>query len=347
MTETGACSPANPSVPSSGVLCPNKIGPYILADIIGEGGFSVVRSAIHESTNATVACKIIPKRRLVTMGIADSLQREAEILRRLRHPAVCAVYDILYDAINCYVIMELCPEGSLRTRILNQSTMSEQQAKPIFWQLVNAVAFIHSCGVAHRDIKPENILIDHSDHIKLIDFGLSNFITEDDLFSTRVGSPCYAAPEWFGLARYSGIRADAWSSGVVLFTMLTGRLPWSGVNEQQVIDKITKAEYYVPESLSERCRDLIKKILELDPERRFTPEQILNHPWLAGASLSRQGPIAQQRRELTKCLHSCEGSKIRAVRWSGFGDTALMLIRKGRLNRDNRASLTRQSSFGG
>jgi serine/threonine protein kinase len=346
MQQAEAVIPTRRSVPSLAVVSPNKIGPYLLGDIIGEGGFSVVRSALHESTRSRVACKIIPKRHLAMLGLDNALQRETEILRRLRHPAICAIYEVLSDTINCYVVMELCPQGSLGTRILNNTKLSEDSSKIVFRQLIEAVSYIHESGVAHRDLKPENILIDQNDRIKLIDFGLSNYLTQDGLFSTRAGSTPYAAPECFGRTPYDGVKFDCWSCGVVLYTMLTGQLPWTSPNDQKIIAQICKGEYYLPKSLSDPSRDLLSKILELDPQRRFSTADMLAHPWLAGVALPDQADP-----ERTKTTPAMQARRIAPGKSMGLSETALMLIRKGKINRDRlvrrpaRPGETADSSF--
>jgi serine/threonine protein kinase len=331
-------TPPPRSVAGSTVVCPNKIGPYLLQNAIGEGGFSVVRTAVHEETNETFACKVIPRRRLAVLGLESQLNREVDILKSLRHPSICSLYEVLYDTINCYVIMELCPQGSLRERIIAQEKLPESQAKGIFRQLLEAVAYIHERRLAHRDIKPENIMIDDSDQIKLIDFGLSNFQGEDGLFATRVGSTGYAAPECFGRERYDGYKCDTWSCGVVLFTMLTGGLPWVCHNDQKMIDQICSCSYFLPLTLSTDAKDLIEKILKLDTEERYSATQILGHSWFSGMpspEVRRRSSMPQRGIKISASQPLCllAGSS-GSSRMSG---AAMMLIQKGNMHRQGRA----------
>jgi serine/threonine protein kinase len=235
---------------------------------------------------------------------------------------------------------------------LQEVKLTETEAKMIFKQLIDALTYIHARGLAHRDLKPENILIDDHDKIKLIDFGLSNFQAEDGLFGTRVGSTCYAAPECFGHDRYDGFKCDAWSCGVVLYTMLTGQLPWVCHNDQKMIDQIRKGDYFIPATVSDQARDLLEKILRLDPQERFYTEQILSHPWLAQIEVSaaalprwalggsRVVP-ASASQPLTRILGGKTGD--------GLSETALMLIKKGNLHRQHKTGVSKivTNSFDG
>jgi serine/threonine protein kinase len=252
------------------------------------------------------------------------------------------MYEVLMDTINCYVMMELCPQGSLRNRIVSVTRIPEPEAKYIFRQLIDALAYVHARGLAHRDVKPENVLMDDNDHIKLIDFGLSNFQGEDGLFATRVGSTCYAAPECFGDDRYDGFKSDSWSCGVVLFTMLTRAQPWLSQNGQKQIDQICKGDYFVPLNLSPDARDLISKILKVDPLARFSTAQILGHPWLDHVSSVSPASEHPKWAALTPALSQpvcripANGGPQR-----GLSDVAMRLIHKGKVHHSKTPALPR------
>jgi serine/threonine protein kinase len=311
------------------IISPNKIGPYHLRQPIGEGAFSVVRIAVKEHTQKTFACKIVPKKRLIEKGLADQFDREAQILTCLRHPFVCALQEILFDTINCYAVMEYCPFGSLSARILKSGKLKEHESQMIFKQIIIAIAYVHSQGIAHRDIKPENILLDDASRVKVIDFGLSNYQT-DHLLSTPVGSTCFAAPECFTPHGYDGFKCDAWSCAVVLFVMLTGQFPWTSHNTQQMVDQITSAQYHLPPSFPEEAADLVRRVLVVDANARLSIDGILNHPWLAGVNV----PLPSSNTE--------QAGTIRASRSLSFAPDASrspiaacgrMLIQKGRMAR--------------
>lgn len=131
----------------------------------------------------------------------------------------------------------------------------------------------------HRDLKPENLLLDHNNNVKLVDFGLSNLYKEGEKLKTACGSPCYAAPEMIRGERYHGLGADIWSSGVILYAMVCGYLPFEDQNTKKLYQKIIKAEYQMPDFLSPDCQDLISQILNPDPTKRFSITDITQHAW--------------------------------------------------------------------
>lgn len=131
----------------------------------------------------------------------------------------------------------------------------------------------------HRDLKPENLLLDHNNNVKLVDFGLSNLYKEGEKLKTACGSPCYAAPEMIRGERYHGLGADIWSSGVILYAMVCGYLPFEDQNTKKLYQKIIKAEYKMPDFLSPPCQDLLSLILNPDPTKRYSITDICQHPW--------------------------------------------------------------------
>ena len=149
----------------------------------------------------------------------------------------------------------------------------------MYAQILSGVEYIHKLGVVHRDLKPENLLLDHNNNIKLVDFGLSNLYKEGEKLKTACGSPCYAAPEMIRGERYHGLGADIWSSGVILYAMVCGYLPFEDQNTKKLYQKIIKAEYKMPSFLSTECQDLLNLILNPQPESRYRIEDIRRHPW--------------------------------------------------------------------
>lgn len=149
----------------------------------------------------------------------------------------------------------------------------------MYAQILSGIEYIHKLGVVHRDLKPENLLLDHNNNIKLVDFGLSNLYKEGQKLKTACGSPCYAAPEMIRGERYFGLGADIWSSGVILYAMVCGYLPFEDQNTKKLYQKIIKAEYKLPTFLSEQAQDLITNILNPDPTQRYSISDIRKHPW--------------------------------------------------------------------
>lgn len=157
-----------------------------------------------------------------------------------------------------YLIMEYCSGGELFQHIVKNRRLQEEESCLIFNQILSGVEYIHKLGVVHRDLKPENLLLDHNNNIKIVDFGLSNLYKEGEKLKTACGSPCYAAPEMIKGERYDGLGADLWSSGVILYAMVCGYLPFEDQNTKKLYQKIIKAEYKLPDFLSDSCVDLIQ-----------------------------------------------------------------------------------------
>ena len=264
---------------------PNKIGPYMLRGTIGEGAFSIVKLAFDSVNKLYYACKIVPKSRLSSNSLEKRFEEEIRINQQLHHPGLVSLIDIIQDEQNYYVVMEFCPNGELFQYIVDRGRLLEDEAKPKIKMILESVKYIHQLGITHRDLKPENILLDQYGQPKISDFGLSRFVGPDNLVSTPCGSPCYASPECISGSAYNGITSDVWSCGVVLFAMVTGQLPWTKRNQQQLFEQIRSGEYTIPSFLSQQCSSIIKGLMTVDITKRLTIDDALNHPWLASTKV--------------------------------------------------------------
>lgn len=177
------------------------------------------------------------------------------------------------------MIMEYANGGELFDYIVRHTRLSEKQACKFYLELISGIEYIHQSGVCHRDLKPENLLLDYDLTLKIVDFGLSNMYEPAATLKTACGSPCYAAPEMIAGKRYHGLRTDIWSSGVVFYAMVCGYLPFEDPKTANLYKKIMGAEYTLPKFLSGQCKDLIRKILNTDPETRYTVNDIRSHTW--------------------------------------------------------------------
>ena len=175
--------------------------------------------------------------------------------------------------------MEYASGGELFDYIVANTRLSELEAVKFYQQIISGIEYIHKLGVVHRDLKPENLLLDSNKNIKIVDFGLSNTYKPNELLQTACGSPCYAAPEMIAGHKYSGSRVDLWSSGVILFAMVSGYLPFEDPNTADLYKKILNCEYETPNWVSELTQEFLSKILDTNPETRFTIPQIRQHPW--------------------------------------------------------------------
>ena len=259
---------------------------YNLRGIIGKGTFSVVKLGEHKKTKEKVAIKILQKNKILNKQDLIRIEREIEILKRLKHPNVIKIHRIEEDEKRFFIIMEYCENGELFNRIVEKRCLTEDEASCFYYQLINGLEYIHKNNIVHRDLKPENLLLSKNDILKIIDFGLSNYTGYNILLGTPCGSPCYASPEMVSGQRYNGYMIDVWSTGIILFAMVNGYLPFEDNDNEILFGKILKCKIHYPRSMGQLTLDLMKKIITPDPKKRITLEQIKQHPfYLKGKTL--------------------------------------------------------------
>ena len=240
-----------------------KIGNYQIKQTLGEGTFGKVKLGIYIPTNEKVAIKIIEKARMTDKDDAERLKREFDMLSKFNHPNVILVTEIFESSDSYYSVMEYCEKGELFNYIVDKKRLSENESAFFYYQIIQGLEYIHSLGIVHRDLKPENLLLSKEHLLKIIDFGLSNYFTkgQQELLSTPCGSPCYASPEMVAGKKYDGMKIDIWSTGIILFAMLCGYLPFEDKNNDVLFDKILECKIDFPEFLSDEPKDLINHIL--------------------------------------------------------------------------------------
>ena len=265
---------------------PPRVGPYNVRGVIGKGAFSVVKLAQHAQSRDFFACKIISKSFFSKPSFAVRFEAEVRVMQQMRHPHVVSLTDVMQDSQYIYIFMEFCPNGELFQHIVDKRYLNEGEAKQFLKQIVEGLRYVHSCNVTHRDIKPENILIDKFGNLKISDFGFAKFVGKNGLVSTSCGSPCYASPECLSGKPYDGYKCDIWSTGVILFAMLTGNLPWTKRNQKELYNQIQNGEYQIPNFVSDDARDLITKMMCVNPMDRIDDAGVLNHPWMKDAKES-------------------------------------------------------------
>lgn len=235
--------------------------------------------AEHLLTKTKVALKILNKLEIKEKGSLKAVNREIKILKTLSHPNVVRLYEIIETSTNLILVMEYMSGGELYN-IVESHKISEEQAKEFFNQILMGIEHVHMKGFAHRDIKPENILLDSSGAIKIGDFGLSNYLLDGKFLKTRCGSPNYAAPELIQGEKYCGTEVDIWSLGVVLYALNSNTLPFDDPSIPVTFNLIKQGIYRVPSYFSEELKDLIARMLCVDPLMRINLNQIKEHPWL-------------------------------------------------------------------
>ena len=260
-----------------------RIGEYDLGKVLGEGSYSKVRQGLDVTTGVNYAVKIIDKKQLALEQMQDQLRREIAILKLLNHENVVHMHEVLQTTKTIYIILELVNGCELHD-LLPAIRWSEHEARWYFQQLIMGLRYCHYNNVAHRDLKPENILVDRQTKRLLIsDFGLANMQPsvngQGTLLKTVCGTPNYVAPEVLKEQGYDGFRADLWSAGVILYVMITGSLPFEDKNTTNLYLKIEKGEYRIPRAVSDGARDLIMRLLVVDPKQRYTISDVMKHPW--------------------------------------------------------------------
>ena len=257
-----------------------KVGNYIISEQIGIGTFSKVTKAFHTLTGETVAVKILDKSKIKDNIDIERISREIEILKSISHPNIAQLYESNSTIHNFYLIMEYIEGGDLCDYISKNLCLDEKTSCHFFRQLISVIEYLFDMGITHRDIKPENILLDASQkNIKVIDFGLSNYCADTELLKSACGSPCFASPEMLSGLPYNGITTDIWSSGIVLYSMLVGTLPFDDQELNALYEQIKVGTFYIPSTLSLQAIDFLKKILQVEPNKRINLLQIKEHPW--------------------------------------------------------------------
>ncbi|CAN1143601.1 SNF1-related protein kinase catalytic subunit alpha KIN10 [Linum perenne] len=252
---------------------------YKLGKTLGIGSFGKVKIAEHALTGHKVAIKILNRRKIKNMEMEEKVRREIKILRLFMHPHIIRLYEVIETPTDIYVVMEYVKSGELFDYIVEKGRLQEDEARNFFQQIISGVEYCHRNMVVHRDLKPENLLLDSKCNVKIADFGLSNIMRDGHFLKTSCGSPNYAAPEVISGKLYAGPEVDVWSCGVILYALLCGTLPFDDENIPNLFKKIKGGIYTLPSHLSPGARDLIPRMLVVDPMKRMTIPEIRQHPW--------------------------------------------------------------------
>ncbi|XP_043931552.1 serine/threonine-protein kinase MARK2 isoform X2 [Protopterus annectens] len=255
------------------------VGNYRLLKTIGKGNFAKVKLARHVLTGKEVAVKIIDKTQLNSSSL-QKLFREVRIMKLLNHPNIVKLFEVIETDKTLYLVMEYASGGEVFDYLVAHGRMKEKEARGRFRQIVSAVQYCHQKHIVHRDLKAENLLLDGDMNIKIADFGFSNEFTLGNKLDTFCGSPPYAAPELFQGKKYDGPEVDVWSLGVILYTLVSGSLPFDGQNLKELRERVLRGKYRIPFYMSTDCENLLKKFLILNPAKRGSLEQIMKDRWM-------------------------------------------------------------------
>lgn len=268
---------------------PRVTAKYNIKEPLGKGAFSEVVRAQEKETSAQYAIKIIDKKAL--KGKEDALQNEIEVLRKVKHSNIVRMVEVYDDKTRLYLVMELVTGGELFDRIIAKGSYTEQDASALIHQVLGGVDYLHSLGIAHRDLKPENLLYysrAEDSKIMISDFGLSRTGIEDSVsLATACGTPGYVAPEVLRRKPY-GKAVDCWSIGVIAYILLCGYPPFYHENDAELFQQIMRGDYEFDspywDNISDSAKDFIRHLMELDPKKRYTCRQAIDHPWISGGT---------------------------------------------------------------
>lgn len=275
------------------------VGPWQLGKTLGKGATGRVRLAKHALTGQTAAVKIVSKKSAALVQSASmarmdrednsaiaaglrtmpfGIEREVVIMKLIEHPNIINLYDIWENRGELYLVLEYVEGGELFDYVSSNGALPEEEAVRLYRQMIAGLSYCHRFNICHRDLKPENLLLDSHRNIKLADFGMAALQPAGKWLNTSCGSPHYAAPEVVNGLQYRGDKADIWSTGIILFAMLNGFLPFDGGSLGKTLHLVKKGDYYLPPTLSVEASDLIQRILQKRPDKRISMDEIWTHP---------------------------------------------------------------------
>ncbi|KZT69956.1 Pkinase-domain-containing protein [Daedalea quercina L-15889] len=296
------------------------VGPWIIGECVGKGASGHVKIAKHRRTGQLAAVKILPLQPFVK-NRADAaaqakldkqrlgIDREITMMKLMNHPNIMRIYDVYEGEKELYLILEYVEGGELFDFLVNRGKLAPLEALAYFKQVVYGLNYAHTFSIIHRDLKPENILI-HSLNpplIKIADWGMAAFAPPSLQLETSCGSPHYASPEIVNGHKYTGTATDIWSCGVILYALLTGRLPFDDKNVRTLLSKVKVGKYEMPTYIDPMAKDLLTRMLVVDVNKRISMTEVLAHPWLEGLTPGityvPAPPVSELAKPLPSALH--------------------------------------------
>jgi len=292
-----------------------RLAHYELREEIGSGQYGVVKLAHSQETNIDYAMKIISKKRLIkrsgflrkppprmrnSTGTSkapssplDKIYREIALLKKLDHPNIVKLIEVLDEPNEdiLYMVFELMPKGE-SLQIPNDNPLDEDTSRRYFRDALQGLDYLHFQHIIHRDIKPANLLLDIDGHVKISDLGVSVEVGDTFQISGQAGTPAFLAPEILNpdtskAQKFDGVRADLWALGITLYCFLSGTVPWNDMTHVGIYSKIMTQPIQLQATVSEDCLDLIKSMLEVDPDSRPTMSDLYENVWV----LASDGPL--------------------------------------------------------
>ncbi|XP_043190987.1 serine/threonine-protein kinase BRSK2-like [Amphibalanus amphitrite] len=259
------------------------VGPYRLEKTLGKGQTGLVKLGVHCMTGRKVAVKIVNKEKL-SESVLQKVEREIAIMKLIDHPHVLGLYDVYDNKKYLYLVLEHVSGGELFDYLVKKGRLTPKEARRFFRQIISALDFCHSHSICHRDLKPENLLLDEKNNIRVADFGMASLQPDGHTLETSCGSPHYACPEVIRGEKYDGRRADVWSCGVILYALLVGALPFDDDNLRQLLEKVKRGTFHIPHFVPPDCQNLLRGMIDVNPETRLKLREINRHPWVIAGS---------------------------------------------------------------
>ena len=253
---------------------------YKFGRIIGKGAFGKVNLGLNILTGRVVAIKSFNKENINNEISKEKILYETNLMRKLHHSSITKILETFETEKYILIIMEYISGGNLQSFVKKRRKLGEKTAKILFKQIIEGIKYIHSQNIVHRDIKLENILIDLNNNIKICDFGVGKLINSNSLLHEQCGTPVYMAPEIIKGEGYFGFPVDIWSSGIALYIMLSGNIPFNKSKVHDLQYNILNTPLNPIKNCSDEANDLLKGLLDKNPFKRLTHDDILNHPWL-------------------------------------------------------------------
>ena len=245
--------------------------------LLGKGAYGEVQLIIHKTTKQLFALKIIQKDANDRKIPIKLLYREISIQKRLKHPNITQLYDHVETSDKVFLFLEYSDGGNLYSHLKRKLRLPEQESCKFFRQICEGVRYLHENNIIHRDLKPDNILLNRAGNVKICDFGWCTEGVHEKM--TFCGTLDYMAPEILEGTNYS-FQIDIWALGVILYELLNGKTPFKGLSNEQKLGNIVTGNYEFSKNISMSARNLIKKMLCLDPASRPNIEEVLNDEWM-------------------------------------------------------------------